>query len=179
MNFSNEIKSEITAQPFDNVCCRMAVLSAIIRTSGSIFFSGGQAGVEIAVDNVDVLEFIVSNFEKIYSIKPSEINAKGNSLTLNYKGDRLLYALSELGIVKVEEGRLSLSFSIKDSPLENNCCLRGYILGAFLGSGSVTLPLQQGGLSGYHLEFIFSTLTIAEDFISLLCKTGINLTPKL
>ena len=71
MNFSNEIKSEITAQPFDNVCCRMAVLSAIIRTSGSIFFSGGQAGVEIAVDNVDVLEFIVSNFEKIYSIKPS------------------------------------------------------------------------------------------------------------
>ena len=51
--------------------------------------------------------------------------------------------------------------------IENECCKKAYIKGAFLGSGSCTLP-GPGARSGYHLEVVFSSDTAASSFCGLL-----------
>ena len=44
-----------------------------------------------------------------------------------------------------------------------------YIRGAFLGSGSCTIPTEEGK-AGYHLEIIFPLRKTANDFCDLLCE---------
>ena len=46
-----------------------------------------------------------------------------------------------------------------------------YVRGAFLGSGSVTVPEEgKSGNTGYHLEFVFSNYQTATDFCEILSE---------
>jgi len=52
---------------------------------------------------------------------------------------------------------------------ERDCCGRAYLRGAWLSRGSVSEPE-----SGYHLEFVVSSLELAERLLALLARYGIT-----
>ncbi len=175
-NFTEEIKNEITRTPIDDRCCMLAVISAFIRTSGSVISRNGELGFEITTENECTAEFIIDMLENEFNLHPTvsgaRFDARGgrDKLTFECIGSKAQSLLNELCIVKVDKDGVMLSFGLGDKLTEKDCCKSAFIKGAFLGGGSCTLPEERVySRTGYHFEIVFSNKITASDFCSLLC----------
>ena len=175
-NFTEEIKTEITQTPIDDKCCMLAVISAFIRTSGSVISRGGQFGFEITTENESTAEFIVDMLENTFGLHLTVSGAKFDTLggrdklTFECVGAEAQKFLNELRIVREDKDGVMLSFSIDEKLVEKDCCKAAFIKGAFLGGGSCTLPEERVySRTGYHFEIVFSNKITASDFCDLLC----------
>ena len=175
-NFTEEIKTEITQIPIDDKCCMLAVISAFIRTSGSVISRGGQFGFEITTENESTAEFIVDILENTFKLHLTVSGAKFDALsgkdklTFECIGVDAQKFLNKLRIIEEDGDGVTLSFGISDSLVEKECCKSAFIKGAFLGGGSCTLPEERVySRTGYHFEIVFSNKITASDFCNLLC----------
>ncbi len=175
-SFTEEIKNEITRMPIDDRCCMLAVISAFIRTSGSVVSRGGQFGFEITTENEGTAEFIVDMLENTFGLHPTVSGAKfdvlsgRDKLTFESIGADAQALLNELCIVREDKEGMMLSFGIDNKLVENDCCKAAFIKGAFLGGGSCTRPDERVySPTGYHFEIVFSNKITAGDFCNLLC----------
>ena len=175
-NFTEEIKNEITQIPIDDRCCMLAVISAFIRTSGSVISRGGQFGFEITTENESTAEFIVDMLENTFHLHPTVSGAKFDALggrdklTFECVGQEAKRLLIELCIVNEDKDGVMLSFDIDEKLIEKDCCKAAFIRGAFLGGGSCTLPEEcVYSRTGYHFEIVFSNKITASGFCNLLC----------
>lgn len=174
--FTEEIKNEIIRTPIDGEEGRIAFLSAFIRTSGSIFSSGGRYGFEIVTENERSAEFITDLAESVFhssmnvsDAKLDRMNGK-DKLTLHFLDDTSCSMLKRLGILYDDGHGLSLSFGISEKLVSAEESKLAYIKGAFLGGGSCTLPEEQTySRTGYHFEVVFSNRITAGDYCELLC----------
>lgn len=173
-NFTAEIKREILRDGFENTCCKTAALSAFLRATGSIIRSGSLVGFEFVTENEEIAEYMVGLLEDIYGAELNVVQAVQdarngkNRLAFRCLSERSLFILSELGIAERAGEEIALSFDIDKYLTENECCKRAYIKGAFLGSGSCSVPKEENARSGYHLEIVFSSGTVAAAFLGLL-----------
>ena len=67
MNFTEEIKNEIISAAESS--CGDALISAFIRTSGSIISRNGRFGFEIVTENEKTAEFITEILENKFGLK--------------------------------------------------------------------------------------------------------------
>ena len=175
-NFTEEIKNEITSTAIEDDCCKLALVSAFIRTSGSVISRGGKFGFEIITENESTAEYISDILETTFGLHLNVTGAKfdlmsnRDKLTFECLGDSAANLLLSCGIIKESSDGIFLNLGIDEQPLEKECCRIAYIKGAFLGGGSCTLP-EEGVYSrtGYHLEIVFSNKFAASDFCELLC----------
>ncbi len=176
VNFTYEIKKEIIRNGFENTCCKTAALSAFLRATGSIITRGPHVGFEIVTESENVAEYFVGLIESMYGaeLKIAEVgtdNRNGRDrLVLDCVGERSFFILSELGIAEFDGEGVNLKMEIDPYLVENACCRRAYIRGAFLGSGSCTLPKEDESGSGYHLEIVFFGEALADNFCDLLAQ---------
>lgn len=175
-NFTVEVKKELLRKGLENACCKTAALSAFLRTTGSVLRSGSQIGFEFVTESEYIAEFIISLLEDVFGAELKVVQATAdarngrNRLVFQCLSSRSLYILSELGILSGNSGEFTLNLGIDRYLIENECCRRAYILGAFLGSGSCTVPKMEDARSGYHLEIVFSGKAIADDFCEILAE---------
>lgn len=176
-NFTEEIKNEIVQTEIDDRCCMLAVISAFIRTSGSVISRGGEFGFEITTENESTAEFIVDMLENTFNLHPTVSGAKfdvmggRDKLTFECVGKDAQSFLTELCIVKADKDGIMLTFGIDEKIIEKDCCKAAFIKGAFLGGGSCTLPEERVySRTGYHFEIVFSNKITASDFCNLLCE---------
>ena len=175
-NFTEEIKNELTSAPPADRCCALALLSAFIRTSGSIISRNGEFGFEIITENESTAEYITDILETQFDIHPTVAGARfdvmsgRDKLTFECVGKKSEELLSELKIVIDSPEGKYLTLGIDEKLVEKECCKCAYMKGAFLGGGSCTLP-EEGVYSrtGYHFEIVFSNKLTASDFCELLC----------
>lgn len=175
-NFTEEIKNEIIENAPESDCCRLALLSAFIRTSGSIVSRGGEYGFEIITENSRTADFLCDMLEHSFNTTLSAAGAKfdpftgRDKLTFECVNADATELLSKMKIIKKSEEGVSLIFGIDEELIENECCRAAYLKGAFLGGGSCTLP-DEGTYSrtGYHFEVAFSNRITASDFCDILC----------
>lgn len=175
-NFTEEIKNEITSVAVEDRCCKLAVLSAFIRTSGSVVSRGGEFGFEITTENESTAEYISDLIESSFGLHVNVVGARfdilsgRDKLTFECLGAGAQKLLAECDIIRVENGKRFLNFGIDGKITEKACCKAAYVKGAFLGGGSCTLP-EEGIYSrtGYHFEVVFSNKTAASGFCELLC----------
>ena len=177
MNFTRTIKEELAGHGFGSACCKVACLSAFLRTAGSIVTRGGNVGFSFFTESASTAAFFSDIIEKNFSLK-GEINRKGNGgkgkFTAEYIGEGALSVLIELGILAVSKDGVYLQLGIDKYVAESECCKGAYIAGAFLGGGSCTIPTDGGASNtGYHLEFVFSFYETAHDFAELLADFDI------
>ena len=172
-NFTGTIKREIVKNGFENACCKTAALFAFLRVTGSIVRSGGTVGFEFVTESERVAEYFIGLAEELFGAELQVVqagtdkrNGKGR-LVFRCLSERSPYILFELGIAEREGDTLALKFDIGEYLLENECCKRAFIAGAFCGSGSCMLP-KEGQRGGYHLEVVFSYPSLAEEFCALL-----------
>ena len=178
MNFSSIIKQEILSQEISLACCKIAKLSAFLHTGMSLTVTGNQLGFETVTERKDCAEFCKDGLKELFGIEcrikktKDKLNGKDKFL-ISYSGEEIRRVLTELGLLK-GDGSKEIEFGINKYLIENACCRKAYISGAFLGSGSATLPIA-GSQSGYHLEFIFSNYRLASDFCRLAAEEDIFL----
>ncbi len=175
-NFTEELKNEIMRSPVRERCCKLAFLSAFIRTGGSLVLEGESIGFEVVTENERTAEMITGMVESVFGVSMIVSDAKLDSLsgkdklTFKYVGEDSLEALQTLKLIEKSGEDLSIIYGIDDNLVKKDCCKVAYIKGAFLGGGSCTLPEEQiYSRTGYHFEVVFSNRLTAGDYCDLLC----------
>lgn len=199
MNFSSRTKKELCGKQYDSVCCKLAALSAFVRTAGSIKSVNEVYGFCVTAQSECVKyfagiirELFSARVEYVYSSakssnktsqKNNEKNEKQGEKTPSKQKEPIGFSLInasavdiliELGIFKISGGELVISLNPEGYITENECCKKAYAAGAFMGGGSVTVPsaAEEKNSTGYHLEFVFSKYLTAQAFSRLLSEQG-------
>lgn len=177
MSFTSNVKIEITKNKVNANCLR-SLLSAFLRTAGTVESKNGVFGF-CCQGEKEVLLYIAKCIDRAYK-KDAVLIAEGTKKEHSKQKlvcDDSLDILVELGILRVEDG-LEVILNIDNNLVDNEHMYRAYLAGAFLGSGSVTVPnVKTVSKTRYHLEFVFSKYITANDFCSVLAEH--DLFPKL
>ncbi len=180
LNFTEEIKNEIISRGAPTERSGLCILSAFIRTSGSVLVRGGEPGFEIVTENDRTAEFFTDLAENMFGLKLSvpeagfDLISGRDKLAFECVGERAAELLTELGLIGKNESGDFLRFGIDEGLIRNESDVAAYLKGAFLGGGSCTLP-DEGIYSrtGYHFEIIFSNKATASDFCDILAESEV------
>ncbi len=174
MTFSEKAKMEILSKKDKQPCCLVSSLAAFIRGAGTISVVKGQIGFEVVSENQTALDYYSSIIKTIYGEEPNaEVFHQGKKHKISLVSLNSTQILIDLGILTANQEGITINLNIDKYLLENECCQRAYILGAFIGNGSVTVPSDSKTSStSYHLEFVFSKEQTANDFAVLLSQNG-------
>jgi DNA-binding protein WhiA len=180
MNFTSDIKKELITNSLKGWkkgeaevvdACKKAALSAFVRTSGELGVLDGIPSFFIVSETENVAEFFISLFVELFKVELSVSNATMDKMSGR---DKLVLQcpkkdsqgiLQALELIKKTDG--TFKEKLPTRLIRFNESALAYIIGAFLGGGSCTVP-SEGGKTGYHLEFVFSKRPIAKAFCELL-----------
>ena len=178
MTFTERVKEEIISKKISQPCCQVSALSAFIRGAGTLLIKHGNIGFEIITENQKAIETFAHILTTLYGVNSSfkEVKDKLKGKTkysLSLVDDKSTMILQELGIIEEGAGGAQINLSVDKYLIENDCCKRAYLVGAFIGSGSVTIPSEGVKSStSYHLEFVFSKYQTASCVCELLSSVG-------
>ncbi len=176
MSFSAKVKGEICRYIDVSKEEALAELSAIMKGSGTIAFSGKGLSFRITTENPASARHIFTLLKDNFDIHSKLMVKKSNSLKKNNiymvlieedMGVRDL--LKRTGIFKEVEGVLNIDYKINWSLVETDENKRSYVRGAFIGGGSITNPEKT-----YHLEFVTHSEEYAIDLCKLINGFGLN-----
>lgn len=175
MSFTTDIKREIVNRRgvfSADKGAQKACFSAFVRTSGAIGVKDGAPSFFLVSETEYVAEYFTRLFMQIFSAELSVTHAtldrlRGRDKLVLQCPERLSsHVLSEIALLR--KGGTEIRDGILPSLVKTEEAKIGYIQGAFLGSGSCSLPIKNG--TGYHLEIIFNEKKTAWNFCELLAE---------
>jgi cell division protein WhiA len=167
MSFSKDVKEELSLQMSSARHCRLAELAAILSYEGHIIRTGPNYLLKLQTENLVVARKYFTLIRKTFNIN-IDVSAKTN---LNLKDNRM-YTLvirnSDAVLRILQATKLSFDEALGEEAstkvgkvnqliVQNACCKRAFIRGAFLSSGSISDPKK-----AYHLEIVLSDNDKAE-----------------
>ncbi|MBE6047729.1 MAG: DNA-binding protein WhiA [Clostridium sp.] len=176
MSFSSKVKGEIARYSELTRSEALAQISAIMKVSGTIGFSGSGLSFKITTENPSSARLIFTLLKTHFNIHSKLMVKRSNSLKKNNiymvvineeMGVRGL--LQETGILTEIDGVISLNYRIQKEMVKTDEEKRAYIRGAFLGGGSISNPEKT-----YHLEFVTHSEEYAVDLCKLINTYGLN-----
>lgn len=176
MSFSSKVKGEIGRYTELSKSEALAQISAIMKVSGTIGFSGKGLSFKITTENPASARLIFTLLKENFNIHSKLMVKKSNSLKKNNiymvvideeMGVRDL--LKETGILREIDGVMSLNYRIEEEMIKGEEERRAYIRGAFLGGGSISNPEKT-----YHLEFVTHSEEYAIDLCKVINSFGLN-----
>ncbi|MDO4616365.1 MAG: DNA-binding protein WhiA [Lachnospiraceae bacterium] len=170
MSFSGEVKEELCRQRSSARHCMIAELSAVILLCGSICISEkNQYQIRLRTESSSTakkfLYLVKQLFQANVEIQLRRKKGKKSELyTLVVTEHR--QALTILQAVRLvnRRGELEEEMLLNHSPILNQvCCRRAFLRGAFLSAGSISDPN-----SSYHFEIVCDSLYTAEQIRDLI-----------
>jgi DNA-binding protein WhiA len=155
MGLSDDVRSELAAISPRKRCCRLAELSALVRSGGSIHLHGaGRITLHLDVASPAVARRAFSLLRQ-YGVA-SEIRTfrqqafeRARRFQIHLQDDaRALQALNEIGVL---DARLVPLERPPRRIVARSCCRAAYLRGVFLAAGSVSAPRNA------HLELRAAT----------------------
>lgn len=170
MSFASEMKNELTRIEVDE-CCMKSELSALIKMNGAVSYFDGEWVINVQTENAAIARRIFSLIKHVYKIEIDLLVRKKMKLKKNnvYICRIKKEAMAVLKDLEIFEGGL-LTNKITDEILDNDCCRRSYLRGAFLAGGSVNNPET----SAYHLEIATLYEDHASELTELMNGYGLN-----
>jgi hypothetical protein len=173
VSLSEDVRAELAAIEPRKACCRLAELSALVRTAGSVHLrGGGRVDVSLDVSGSAVARrafsllrsYGVSGEIRTYR-QPAFERARRFQIRT---GDdpRALQALNEAGVL---DARLAPLEAPPRRVVARSCCRAAYLRGAFLAAGSAAGPRNA------HLELRTATVSGAELLAALAGEEGLAL----
>lgn len=149
MSFSSDIKEELGRQYSKSRHCQMAELSGMIELDGRIDEQDGT--MYFKTDNPVLLEKYAILMRKVFELDISKPISKEDTdrIMQTFKWNRLEGATTN-GLI-----------------LQNTCCKRAFIRGAFLAGGSMSDPNKS-----YHFEIVCHTHEQAKQLQSVMQSFG-------
>lgn len=177
MSFSSKVKSEICRVENIDKQVATAELSAIMKVSGTISFSGfRQLTFSINTENAGIARLVFKLLKEYFDIHTKIIMKRSNSLKKNNIYEVMITEdmhvsefLKETGIFNEEDGALILDYTVPQHIIPDEDCKRAYIRGAFLGGGSISNPEKT-----YHMEFVTHNDEYAQCFSNLVNTYGLT-----
>lgn len=166
MSFTSTVKNEISAIML-NEMGNISLLSGLVKTIGTIYTDK----IVLMTENVSVANRAFRLLKDLYDISAKITVRNGYNFNKNYiyileVTNRLDFILSDLSIKKDNQ--------VLDYPekyiIDDNELIRAYLMGLFLGAGSVNNPEK----SSYHLEFSVDNEKYAEFISNLLNQYQLN-----
>lgn len=170
MSFSSEVKHEITTMPVEK-CCMRAQISSFLHINSSIVIRDRKMMIESEIENATIARQMYKLIRNLYDVEIELTILKKQNLNKNniYKLTVLDGAekiLADTGIF--EDGH------VINQPrkyiVEKDCCVRSYLAGAFLASGSINAPSS----ANYHLEISSERESLAKFIVKLLLDFDID-----
>lgn len=183
MSFSYDIKKELIKKPLENESSFLSELSAIIRTSAEMKLEKGKFSVMIKTEHPELYEKINTILETLYGfsveLELSEEETAFSSLRYEIKIDveHATKVLEDCGILFFDENHhMEFNSGIDKYLIMEEDEKKSYIRGAFIGCGTSSIVLankdeaNKKTNAGYHLEFVFSSEELANDFANLISE---------
>lgn len=160
VSFSKEVKDELSRQITNARHCQIAEIAAIISLCGRVSITEkDEYFIKIHTESLTVARKYYTLIKKTFQINP-EILVKKN---LYLKKSKLYILIIKdpkmsLQILKATKlidkyGEVRENLSIVDNVVvQNSCCKRAFIRGAFLATGSISDPEKT-----YHFEIVVAT----------------------
>ena len=177
MSFSARIKEELSRQMSPARHCQIAEIAAILSLCGGIQISGDDRyTIKIHTENVTVARKCFTLLKKTFNIE-ADISIRRNA----HLGKNRVYsvcvkqhedALRVLKATKLlsEDGEIGENLSVVGNVVvQNPCCRRAFLRGAFLASGSISDPEKF-----YHFEIVCATEPKARQIQSIMATFDIE-----
>ncbi len=149
MSFSKEVKEELEKHISKSRHCQIAELSAIMSFEGRICQIGHRTAFVIESENEQTLR-------KYFTLLNKTINIGRYEKELFDDEARLLLEMVKMWR-ETPQGVLCRVDVVDGLLLQQNCCKRAFIRGAFLASGSISDPNK-----AYHFEIVCKSLPQAK-----------------
>ncbi|GAA0078993.1 DNA-binding protein WhiA [Clostridium sp. CTA-5] len=176
MSFSSKVKGEICRYSDMSKEEALAEISAIMKVSGTIAFSGSGLSFKMTTENPSSARLIFTLLKEHFDIHSKLMVKKSNSLKKNNIYMVVISAdmgvkelLHETGILKEIDGVMNLDYRINQDMVKTEEEKRAYIRGAFIGGGSISNPERT-----YHLEFVTHSEEYAIDLKDLINTFNLN-----
>ena len=177
MSFSSRVKDELSRQLNPARHCQIAEIAAILSLCGRIKISGkDHFSIEIHTENVAVARKYFTLLKKAFNIGTDISIRRGAYLKRNrtyiVAVREHVDAIRVLQATKVldEYGEVSEDLSVvRNVVVQNSCCRRAFIRGAFLASGSISDPEKF-----YHFEIVCATMPKAQQLRELIATFDIE-----
>ena len=176
MSFSGEIKEELGGQISTARDCQIAEISALISMCGSVMIdSNNRYAIKIHTENLIVARKCFTLLEKTFNIR-TEISIRKNLIrqSVSYwiivkKHEEAIKVLQATKLIN-KDGEVFEELSIvKNVIVQQYCCKRAFIRGAFLASGSISDPEKS-----YHFEIVCAVRAKAEQLQKIMNSFGID-----
>ena len=155
MSFSSEIKQELSWQLSPARHCRLAEISAILSFCSHVEEGAeGPESVRMHTENLAVARKYFTLLRKTFNINMN-VSVRQNRKP---RGNRSYEVISHADMA-----------AVRHVLIQQPCCRRAYIRGAFLASGSVSDPEK-----GYHFEIVCAEKTKAEQLCEMLESFGVE-----
>lgn len=159
MSFSSDIKRGLCAQPVTEACCARAQLY------GMLFFGRRFSGREIEMwaSSGEILDTAARLCEETAGVIPSVRVSESGGGVLRVFGKKDTAKL--LDCFGHDSG--GVSYSLNYGNLDESCCMRSFLRGAFLVCGRVNEPSK-----GYRVEFSVMRVKAAAALETVLTNAG-------
>ena len=155
MSFSSEIKQELSWQLPSARHCRLAEISAILSFCSHVEAGAdGPESVRMHTENLAVARKYFTLLKKTFNI----------NMNVSVRQNRKPHGNRSFEITALTD-----MTAVRHVLIQNPCCRRAYIRGAFLASGSVSDPEK-----GYHFEIVCADSARAEQLSAMLESFGIE-----
>ena len=177
MSFSSSVKDELSRQMPGARHCQIAETAAILSLCGRVKISASDRfWIEIHTENVAVARKYFTLLKKTFNIR-TDVSIRsgmnhGRSRTYIVAVREHEEALKVLQAVKLinTQGEIGENLSlIRNVVLQNACCRRAFIRGAFLAAGSISAPEKF-----YHFEIVCPTEPKAEQLKNIIATFDIE-----
>ncbi len=177
MSFSSKVKDELSRQLNPARHCQIAEIAAILSLCGRIKISGkDHFSIEIHTENVAVARKYFTLLKKTFNIG-TDVSIRRNAY-LKRNRTYIVAVREHVDAIRVlqatklldEYGEISEDLSVvRNVVVQNSCCRRAFIRGAFLASGSISDPEKF-----YHFEIVCATMPKAEQLRDLIATFDIE-----
>lgn len=155
MSFSAGVKRELSEQTDRSRHCNLAELAAILSFEGHVRSEGKETTLIMDSDNPLVQK-------KYFTLlhRTTNISEDGKSLSAEQSREILMM----LKMLRTSQEGMTLTMDVVDGLLlQQNCCRRAFVRGAFLAAGSISDPNKN-----YHFEIVCRTEAQADQLQMIL-----------
>ena len=158
MSFSSEVKQELAKQSGKSRHCQIAELAALVAFDGKRQQLIGDAGDVLDSENPLLQEKYGLLLAQLFHVNIEEID----TLPLERILETIKMWNQSLRCADITE-------TVNGILLQQTCCRRAYIRGAFLAGGSISDPNKS-----YHFEIVCSTEEMAHQICDLICSFSMD-----
>ena len=176
MSFSGNVKEELSHQIAQARHCQIAELAALISMCGAVVITPGEKyRIKIHTVKIAVARKCFTLVTKTFNIR-TDISVRRNLekgsetyMLVIREHEDALRILQATKLIGEREDAYSALHIVDPILVQQPCCKRAFLRGAFLAAGSMSDPNK-----AYHFEIVCTTVNMAEQLRRMMCSFSMD-----